>query len=219
MHSKDTKWFTDRLKFPYLPTFWILGCTISGAQKGDLLTRHLGQTACPRQGRRRVETGGVPSGAHGATNKEHHVCTRRRVGEAGPWVPVEDFDESRTPLADFFSILLVLAWFTMGQYNHAMLWCVLLSWASSAVWLAWVEPRFITARIGCSYGTHRRCAGYCHDSLFRVTGNHSAITERLYPLARALRGTDGMAEIREEDGKAFTDIRINHGPAPREGVS
>ena len=36
----------------------------------------------PKQGRRRVETGGVPSGAHGATNKEHHVCTRRRVGQA-----------------------------------------------------------------------------------------------------------------------------------------
>ena len=27
----------------------------------------------------RVKTGGVPSGAHGATNKEHHVCARRRV--------------------------------------------------------------------------------------------------------------------------------------------
>ena len=35
-----------------------------------------------QQGRRRVETGGVPSGAHGATNKEHHVCARRRVSEA-----------------------------------------------------------------------------------------------------------------------------------------
>ena len=34
------------------------------------------------QGRRRVETGSLPSGAHGATNKEHHVCARRRVGEA-----------------------------------------------------------------------------------------------------------------------------------------
>ena len=32
-----------------------------------------------QQGRRRVETGGVPSGAHGATNKEHQVCARRRV--------------------------------------------------------------------------------------------------------------------------------------------
>jgi hypothetical protein len=37
-----------------------------------------------QQGRRRVETGGVPSGY------------------------VEDFDEPRTKLADFFSILLVL---------------------------------------------------------------------------------------------------------------
>ena len=35
-----------------------------------------------QQGRRRIETGGVPSGAHGATNKEHHDCARRRVGEA-----------------------------------------------------------------------------------------------------------------------------------------
>src|SRR6185295_8060829 len=30
----------------------------------------------------RVKPGGVPSGAHGATNKEHHVCARRRVSEA-----------------------------------------------------------------------------------------------------------------------------------------
>ena len=30
-------------------------------------------------GRRRVEIGGVPSGAHGVTNKEHHICERRRV--------------------------------------------------------------------------------------------------------------------------------------------
>ena len=30
----------------------------------------------------RVKTGDVPSGAHGATNKEHHVCVRRRVSEA-----------------------------------------------------------------------------------------------------------------------------------------
>jgi hypothetical protein len=26
-----------------------------------------------------ARTGGVPSGAHGATNKEHQVCARRRV--------------------------------------------------------------------------------------------------------------------------------------------
>ena len=39
-------------------------------------------TPCPRQGHRRVKTGGLPSGAHGAMNKEHQVCARRRVGEA-----------------------------------------------------------------------------------------------------------------------------------------
>jgi hypothetical protein len=32
-----------------------------------------------QKGRSRIETRGVPSGAHGATNKEHHVCARRRV--------------------------------------------------------------------------------------------------------------------------------------------
>src|SRR6185295_20249812 len=29
-----------------------------------------------------ARAGGIPSGAHGATNKEHHVCARRRVSEA-----------------------------------------------------------------------------------------------------------------------------------------
>ena len=28
---------------------------------------------------KRVKIRGVPSGAHGATNKEHQVCARRRV--------------------------------------------------------------------------------------------------------------------------------------------
>ena len=37
-----------------------------------------GRSARPQ----RVKTGGVPSGAHGATNKEHHVCARRRVSKA-----------------------------------------------------------------------------------------------------------------------------------------
>ena len=55
-----------------------------------------------QQGRRRVETGGVPSGAHGATNKEHHVV--RAAESVRGRVPVEDFDEPRTKLEDFFSI-------------------------------------------------------------------------------------------------------------------
>ena len=35
-----------------------------------------------RRGRRRVETGGVPSESQGTTKKQHHVCMRRRVSEA-----------------------------------------------------------------------------------------------------------------------------------------
>jgi len=31
------------------------------------------------QGRSKEQVAAVPSGAHGATNKEHHVCARRRV--------------------------------------------------------------------------------------------------------------------------------------------
>jgi len=32
-----------------------------------------------------ARTGSIPSGAHGATNKEHHVCARRRdVRRPGP---------------------------------------------------------------------------------------------------------------------------------------
>jgi hypothetical protein len=38
--------------------------------------------AIPQARPQRVKTGGVPSGAHGATNKEHQVCARRRVSEA-----------------------------------------------------------------------------------------------------------------------------------------
>jgi hypothetical protein len=70
------------------------------------------------------------SEVHGAKNNERHVCARRRVGEPavswrrivivftrpalspprrallpGPYV--EPLSDARTPLADFFSILLI----------------------------------------------------------------------------------------------------------------
>jgi len=35
-----------------------------------------------QQGRSEWRSRGGPSGAHGATNREHQVCARRRVGEA-----------------------------------------------------------------------------------------------------------------------------------------
>ena len=41
--------------------------------------------ALPEKGSRRVETGGVPSGADGATTKERQPCAHRQVSEAaGP---------------------------------------------------------------------------------------------------------------------------------------
>ena len=56
-----------------------------------------------QRGRRRVETGGVPFGAHGATNKEHHFCARPMVRRPGP---VEVLNDARPKLTGFFSILL-----------------------------------------------------------------------------------------------------------------
>jgi hypothetical protein len=56
-----------------------------------------------QQGRSERRTGSVPSEAHGATNKEHHICACRQVVRRP--VPVEDLNEARTPLADCFSIL------------------------------------------------------------------------------------------------------------------
>jgi len=55
------------------------GASASKEEYGSVLQdAQKGRSARPQ----RVKTGGVPSGAHGATNKEHHVCARRRVGEA-----------------------------------------------------------------------------------------------------------------------------------------
>jgi hypothetical protein len=51
-----------------------MGCSCLNGQQDA-------QKGCPARPQQ-VKTGGVPSGAHGATNKEHHVCARRRVSEA-----------------------------------------------------------------------------------------------------------------------------------------
>jgi len=75
------------------------GASGSMLQAVEMLLRHsmfsmtervlaIGERTCRmlkesvQQGRRGARTGGVPSGAHGAMNKEHHVCARRRVSEA-----------------------------------------------------------------------------------------------------------------------------------------
>lgn len=46
-----------------------------------------------------------PLGAHGAMNKERHVCARRRAGEAAGSL-VEDFFDPRTKLDVSFTILI-----------------------------------------------------------------------------------------------------------------
>jgi hypothetical protein len=54
-------------------------------KKARLLTRPTlarRDAPSPKQGRSEARTGGVPSGAHGATNREYPVCARRRVSEA-----------------------------------------------------------------------------------------------------------------------------------------
>ena len=51
------------------------GVHVWGKEK---LSSQAAQKVCPARPQR-VKTGGVPSGAHGATNKEHQVCARRRV--------------------------------------------------------------------------------------------------------------------------------------------
>ena len=57
-----------------------LECSAREAQHGRMFSQvaQKGLSARPQ----RVKAGGVPSGAYGATNEEHHVCVRCRVGEA-----------------------------------------------------------------------------------------------------------------------------------------
>ena len=65
------------------PHVWHNGRTLpQDAQNGQ--TSHPPNPGAPRravpQARpQRVKGRGIPSGAHGATNKEHQVCARRRV--------------------------------------------------------------------------------------------------------------------------------------------
>ncbi len=92
-----------------------------------------------------MKTGDVPSGAHGATNKEPHVCARRRVGEAAG-VPVEDFVEPRTSLADFINSLL-----RPGPVNFAhMLYPAHRANNPSDIVRDRNHPQLCTVAVGCS---------------------------------------------------------------------
>ena len=82
--------------------------------------------------------------------------------------------------------------------------------------LVWVEPCGRAGCAGCSYGTHRRVLATA-TILFPVG---PAIIQRLltdyahWPELFDVRMR--MAEIREQDGKVFTDIRIDHALLPGE---
>jgi ribosome-associated toxin RatA of RatAB toxin-antitoxin module len=136
--------------------------------------------------------------------------------EAYPRGYVEDFDEPRTKLADFFSILLILAWFSMGLYNYAMLWramiaigCLLLGWSG---WSCAAEP--------VELDVHTEPTGGVRATATILFPVEPAIIQRLltdyahWPDLFDVRMR--MAEIREQDGKAFTDIRIDHAMLPGE---
>jgi ribosome-associated toxin RatA of RatAB toxin-antitoxin module len=104
----------------------------------------------------------------------------------------------------------------MGLYNHAMLWramivmsCLLLGWSG---WSCAAEPVELDVRTEPTGGVRATAT-----ILFPV---EPAIIQRLltdyahWPELFDLRMR--MAEIREEDGKAFTDIRIDHAMLPGE---
>jgi len=104
----------------------------------------------------------------------------------------------------------------MGLYNHAMLWramivmgCLLLGWPG---WSRAAEPVVLDVRTEPTGGVRATAT-----ILFPV---EPAIIQRLltdyahWPELFEVRMR--MAEIREQDGKVFTDIRIDHALLPGE---
>lgn len=104
----------------------------------------------------------------------------------------------------------------MGLYNYAMLWramivigCLLLGWSG---WSCAAEPVVLDVRTEPTGGVRATAT-----ILFPV---EPAIIQRLltdyahWPELFDVRMR--MAEVREQDGKAFTDIRIDHALLPGE---
>jgi ribosome-associated toxin RatA of RatAB toxin-antitoxin module len=111
---------------------------------------------------------------------------------------------------------LVLVWSSMSRYNRLMLWramivtgCLLLGWPG---WGCATEPVVMDVRSEPTGGVRATAT-----ILFPV---EPAIIHRLltdyarWPELFDVRMR--MAEIREQDGKAFTDIRIDHALLPGE---
>jgi len=115
-----------------------------------------------------------------------------------------------------FRTVLVLAWFSLGLYNRAMLWraiivmgCLVLGWSG---WSLADEPVVLDVRTEPTGGVRATAT-----ILFPV---EPAIIQRLltdyahWPELFDLRMR--MAEVREQDGKVLTDIRIDHALLPGE---
>jgi hypothetical protein len=104
----------------------------------------------------------------------------------------------------------------MGLYNHAMLWramivmgCLLLGWSG---WGRAAEPVVLDIRTEPTGGVRATAT-----ILFPV--EPTIIQRLLTDYAHWPELFDGrmrMAEVREQDGKIFTDIRIDHALIPGE---
>ena len=111
---------------------------------------------------------------------------------------------------------LLLAWFSVGLYNRAMLWraviiigCLVVGWSG---WSRAAEPDVLDVRTEPTGGVRATAT-----ILFPV---EPAIIQRLltdyahWPELFDVRMR--MVEVREQEGKAFTDIRIDHALLPGE---
>jgi hypothetical protein len=117
---------------------------------------------------------------------------------------------------DRLGILFLLAWFSMSRYTCGMLWraaivmsCLVLGWSGLS---GAAESVLLDVRTEPTGGVRATAT-----ILFPV---EPAIIRRiLTDYARWPELFDvrmRMAEIREEDGRVFTDIRIDHGLLPGE---
>ena len=115
-----------------------------------------------------------------------------------------------------FRTVLVLAWFSMRLYTCGMLWrvmivvgCLLLGWSG---WSRAADPVVLDVRTEPTGGVKATAT-----ILFPV--EPAIIQQILTDYAHWPELFDGrmrMAEIRVQEGKAFTDIRIEHALLPGE---
>ena len=82
--------------------------------------------ALPKQGRSRVETGGCTDRTSWGRSPVHWILANGKTPPVWPtsknlYRHVEDFDEPRTTLAGFFSILLRSRWKFLRPQRHVLL--------------------------------------------------------------------------------------------------